>query len=117
MGQIGFSSRIASILSCSFSQIEATLAVLSSIISRFSWLTKMRGGGGQAGAERELFSRLNLKARVFLAALAYELSFALRFTEGDLDLESTGETSRMLSNRLTDRKELFLAKLAEESLK
>ena len=75
------------------------------------------GGGGQAGAERELFSRLNLEARVFLAALAYELSFALRFTEGDLDLESTGETSRMLSNRLTDRKELFLAKLAEESLK
>ena len=32
----------------------------------------------------------------FFAALAYELSLALRFTEGDLDLDSAGEMSRML---------------------
>ena len=53
----------------------------------------------------------------FLAALAYELSLALRFTEGDLERESAGEGSRIALNLLTERKELFLAKLAEESLR
>ena len=41
----------------------------------------------------------------------------MRFVEGDLDRESAGEMSRKPVNLLTDRKELFLAKFAEDSLK
>ena len=42
---MGFSSGIARILSCSFSQIDAIFAELISSFSRLSWLIRTCGGG------------------------------------------------------------------------
>ena len=76
-----------------------------------------RGGGRDGLGKMFLLLCLLPGFADFLAALAYELSLALRFTEGDLEQESAGEGSRIALNLLTERKELFLAKLAEESLR
>ena len=45
------------------------------------------------------------------------MSFALRLTEGECERESLCELSRSALYRLLVTKELFLAKLAEESFK
>ena len=54
----------------------------------------------------------------FFAAFAYDKSlFDFLFTEGERERESAGDWSRISLYLLAERNWLFLAKLAEESLK